>query len=199
VLPLAFTIATLRAQKLLGAWPPGGGRQVERCFYFTQRWLQDREKLLGSQNRQIRWWDEADTGTPTHEVHENSASFLDPSVDPSPRGRLDVMVERFVCGVPRNHLIRPFGAAMEPPFKRMEKRDGIDLSPVVRMRTHHTRTFGFYAGPRIYVAHRVALADDTHADRSLNRKYGQDVLALLRRVSSSDVDLTSDVEYLIGD
>jgi hypothetical protein len=81
----------------------------------------------------------------------------------------------------------------------MEKRGGVDFSPVVEMRTYHTRTFGFYARRRTYVAHRVALANDTHADNSLYKRYGQDVLDLLRRVAASDKDLTSDVEYLIGD
>src|SRR5947209_1963971 len=135
MLPLPFTLPMLVQQRLLRAWSPSGARQMERCFYFTHKWQQARESLLGPQNREVRWWDidgEEETVDPSP-LHPYA--FVEPTMDPSPRGRLDFLVEDFVGGKRRNLLVRPVGAGMNPPFKRMEFRNGIDLSPVVEMRT----------------------------------------------------------------
>ena len=199
VLPLPLTIAILNTQRLLRAWSPSGGRQLERCFYFTQSWRHVRERLAGPQNHLVKWWDEDGHNDDEDQEAMNPKSLVDPSLDPSARGRLDTLVEQFVCGFPRNRLARPMGAGMEPPFKRMEKRRGIDLSPVVEMRTAETRTFGFFVRKDVFVAHRLDLADNTHAERSLYGKYGADVLTLLARMEPSEKDTTSDIENLIGD
>lgn len=81
----------------------------------------------------------------------------------------------------------------------MERRRGADLSSVVEMRTSDTRTFGFFARKNVFVAHRLDLADNTHTDRSLYEKYGNDVLNLLARMEASERDTSSNVEDLIGD
>ena len=172
---------------------------MERCFYFTERWQQARGKFPGSNNRQVRWWDDGDQGDIFDERTAAPEALADPSLDPSIRGRLDVLVETFVRGNPLSRLVRPVGAGMDPPFKRMERRGGVDFSPVVEMRTRDTRTFGFFARKDMFVAHRLDLADNTHSDPSLYEKYGMDVLKFLDRLASSEKDLTSDIEDLIGE
>jgi len=71
--------------------------------------------------------------------------------------------------------------------------------PVVEMRTAATRTFGFFVRQNVFVAHRLDLADATHANPSLYKTYGDDVLKFVVRMSPSEIDGASDVEDLIGD
>jgi hypothetical protein len=81
----------------------------------------------------------------------------------------------------------------------MENRGGVDLTPVVEMRTEHTRTFGFFVRKDVFVAHRLDLSANTHADHSLYEKYGGDVLKLLDRMDPSEKDITTKIDELIGD
>jgi hypothetical protein len=121
--------------------------------------------------------------------------LIDPTIDPSIRGRLDGMIETFVVGWPRAKLIRNTGFGMDPPFQRMRGRH----FPVVEMRTQATRTFGFFVREAVFVAHRLDLADKTHADPILYERYGDDVMKLLDRMEPSEKDIVSDVETLIGE
>ena len=100
MLPLAFTLVNLREQKLLALWPPGGGRLMRRCFYYSLQWREAREGIRGSRDRRVQWWDEddpvQDDDTPGAEGGDDT--LIDPSLDPSPRGHLDGFVETFVLG-----------------------------------------------------------------------------------------------------
>jgi hypothetical protein len=169
----------------------------ERLFYYSEGWASDRLKLPGLEGkRQVRWWTE-DSDTHSDEVQDH----LEPNVEVDPvagvtvRDRLDGLVETFVIGWPRVRLIRKQGFGMDPPFKRMSPPRTV----VVEMRTHDTRTFGFFAGPRKFVALSVDLADNTHTDRTLYETYGDKVLKLLERVDHSDINTSLDIDVLIGD
>ena len=107
---------------------------------------------------------------------------------------LDGLVETFVCGAARAHLVRKIGFGMDPPFRRMRP----PRSAVVEMRTEATRTFGFFVCSGVFVAHQLDLSANTHADESLYDHYGDKVLTLLNRVGDQYKDETSDVEDLIG-
>ena len=171
---------------------------MERCFYYSEPWRSARERVPGPPGRlRVQWWDteEVVEDILEAEVIENPDLLIDPAINPSPRGRLDGLVETFVCGWPRNRLIRKAGFGMDPPFQRMQGR----YSPAVEMRTEATRTFGFFVRKGVFVAHRLDLADNTHADPSLYGQYGDAILALLARLALSEKDETSDVDELIGD
>ena len=75
----------------------------------------------------------------------------------------------------------------------------LPLSSVVEMRTEHTRSFGFFVRPGVFVAHRLDLADNVHADKRLYVEYGNDTMRMLSRIAASDKDEVSDVEYLVGE
>jgi hypothetical protein len=173
---------------------------AKRSFYFSRHWRDARDRLPGLANRKpIRWWDEDDP-TATEPTAPHEAALIDPVLDdavldPSVRGRLDSFVETFVIGWPRARLVRPVGFGMEPPFRRMRA----PRAPVVEMRTAATRSFGFFVRAGVFVAHRLDLADNTHADPTLYARYGDDVLALLARMDPSEQDATTDVEMLTGD
>jgi hypothetical protein len=194
VLPLPLTIDTLVAGRLLLPWRPANGRMMERLFYYSRTWADDRARLPGPPvRRQVRWWNEA--GDDTAEDPAVDGVELDPELGSSIRDRLDGLIETFVVGWPRARLIRKAGFGMEPPFQRMYP----PRAAVVEMRTADTRTFGFFAKLNVFVAHRLDLADNTHADPTLYAKYGDHVRQLLERVSASDKDETTDIEALIGD
>ena len=163
-----------------------------RLFYYTDAWAADRLGLPGPEPRpQVQWWD--DDGE-TEDVEE--LVDIVPTWGQTSREELDGFVETFVIGRSRASLIRKQGFGSEPPFRRMRHpRDA-----VVEMRTINTRTFGFFSKVRIYVAMRVDLTKNTHADNDrLYEVYGDYVLQRLRHVNPSDVDNASDVESLIGD
>lgn len=117
------------------------------------------------------------------------------AMDLSPRGLLDGLVETFVAGLPRSHLVRPQGYGMDPPFQRMRAPHGA----VVEMRTRDTRTFGFFVRKDVFIAMRLEYADETHANPNLYEKHAELVERLLRRMSCSDVDDATPVEALLGE
>jgi hypothetical protein len=188
----------LLREGFLTAWTPRGVRLVKRCFYYSAAWRLAREGLPGLPDRKlVQWWDDHDTIVDEVEqrVTEDQDALINPTLDPSSRGRLDGFVETFVSGRPRRHLIRKIGFGMDPPFQRMRK----PFTAVVEMRTQATRTFGFFVHKDVYVAYRLDTADNTHANRELYQRYGDDVVKLLAKMIPSDKDVTSDVEDLIGD
>jgi hypothetical protein len=163
-----------------------------RLFYYTEAWAADRLKLPGPPDRRpVRWWDD---GTTAEDQPSDSVS-IDSAVGSSIRSRMDGLIETFVIGWTRDRLIRKQGFGMEPPFQRMRP----PRSVVVEMKTAETRTFGFFVRVGVFVAHRVDLSDNTHANCNLYETYGDDVRKIVARMASSDKDETSDVELLIGD
>jgi hypothetical protein len=166
----------------------------ERLFYFTDAWATDRFKLAAPvPRRQVQWWDEGEEAANFDRLAEVD---IDPTHGRTPREQLDGFVETFVIGWPRAKLIRKQGFGSEPPFKRMWP----PRSPVVEMRTVQTRTFGFFSRRGVYVGMRVDLAENTHANKDrLYHEYGDYVMQRLRHIVSSDIDVASDVEDLIGD
>ena len=167
---------------------------VERLFYYTGAWAEDQLKLPApAPRRQIEWWDE-DGEAPNREP--SVKVDIDPTHGNTAQEQLDGFVETFVIGWPRSKLVRRQGFGSEPPFLRMRP----PRLPVVEMRTVQTRTFGFFARRGVYVGMRVDLTQNTHAnDDYLYEEYGNYVMQRLRHIASSDVDIASDVEHLIGD
>lgn len=171
---------------------------MERLFYYSKPWREARERLPGPPDRlRVQWWDDEEVADDKHEMaaDEGADPLIEAALDPSPRGRLDGLVESFVSGWPRNRLIRKQGFGMEPPFERMRK----ERSAIVEMRTNATRTFGFFVRQRVFVAHRLDLTDNLKASPLLYEQYGNDVLKLFDRMERSERDGESDVEDLIGD
>jgi hypothetical protein len=129
-------------------WQPRGGRMAKREFYFSHKWQDGWQRLPRRNLRtRVRWWDDegSDLSSPGDgEPPSDGRELVDSTIDPSIQGRLNGLVETFVCGWPRDKLIRKDGFGMEPPFRRMRP----PFSAVVEMRTEHTRTFGFFAGRR---------------------------------------------------
>jgi hypothetical protein len=198
VLHSVLTIISLREAKLLMPWEPGGEHLAKRNFYFSAKWRDAWQRLPGRPiSKRVQWNDEdAGLSGPNDEPSwPDGSELIDPAIDPSIRGRLSGLIETFVRGWPRSKLIRKDGFGMEPPFKRMRP----PLSSVVEMRTEYTRTFGFFAGPRVFVGHRLDLADVIHANPQLYLDYGADVMRMLARIAESDKDQTSDIEDLIGE
>jgi hypothetical protein len=155
---------------------------MKRGFFYSPLWMAERNKLPGRR--------------PAGAPDENSTADIDlVAIDLSPRGRLDGFVETFVAGYPRAMLVRPQGYGMDPPFHRMRS----PRQAAVEMRTADTRTFGFFVKRGVFVAHRLALADDTHADTALYGIHGDAVLTLMARMSSTDTDERSPVDDLVGD
>lgn len=164
----------------------------ERLFYFTSAWAADRLKLPApAPRRQVQWWDEDEEAANNRPIEVD----IDPNLGRTPREQLDGFIETFVIGWPRAKLIRKQGFGSEPPFRRMWP----PRSSVVEMRTVQTRTFGFFSCKGVYVGMRVDLTENTHANNDrLYNEYGDYVMQRLRHIVSSDVDVVSDVEDLIG-
>ena len=191
-----LTIARLVELRLLRAWVPRGNRLASRCLYYSQNWVAGVNALQGARRGgSIAAWDPATLS----QSDANDASDLPDidliSLDLSVQGRVAGLAEGFVTGEPRKRLVRKEGFGMDPPFRRMRA----PYSAVVEMRTSHTRTFGFFARVAVFVAHRIDLADNTHADPTLYQRHATDVLALMARVHPGDRDEIADIESLIGE
>jgi len=182
VLTLPLTLDIMRENQWVFAWSPSGGRVIKRDFYWSPKWMEVRNGLVGRRSTEIN--------------DNNKVPDVDlAAMDLSERGRLDGFVESYVIGEPRRRLVRPLGYGMEPPFHRMLP----PLQAVVEMCTVHTRTFGFFARKNVFVALRLDRANATHANTELYRFHGSAVKSIMNRLAASDKDETSDVEELIGD
>lgn len=177
---MPLTLLGLLKGGLVSAWKPSGYRLEKRGFYYSPLWMKVRNGLRG-RGLQNRDEPEADVDLGAKDL--------------SPLGLLDGLVETFVAGFPRNHLVRPQGYAMDPPFRRM----WAPHAAVVEMRTRDTRTFGFFVRKDLFVAMRLDLADSVHDHPELYEEHAKMVERLLARMSSSDVDVSSSVDDLIGD
>jgi len=191
-----LTLAILIKEGLLRQWQPTGGRMMMRGFYYSRPWQEARNALPSVlPRRQVKWWDDDAQAEGGNDQAGEAGPDIDlAAMDLSIRGGLDGFVETFVAGWSRVRLIRKQGFGMDPPFKRMHA----PREAVVEMSTEHTRTFGFFVREAVFVAHRLDLAKHTHGDPRLYAQYGDDVLKLLRRMSSTEKDESSDVESLIG-
>ena len=179
---MPLTLDTMCANQWIFAWSPSGGRVIKRDFFWSPKWMEIRNGLVG---RRL-----------TEPNESNNVPDVDlAAMDLSERGRLDGFVESYVIGEPRQRLVRPFGYGMEPPFHRMRP----PVQAVVEMCTLQTRTFEFFARKNVFVALRLDRADITHANTELYRFHGSAVKSIMDRLAVSDKDETSDVEELIGD
>ena len=155
---------------MIVAWETRGDGLPLRCFYYTAQWSKDIRVL-----------------TP-----ERTLKSLTP--DLSLAGRVAGLVDDFVLGRPPAALIRAVGYGMDPPFKRMWP----PRHAVVEMRTEGTRSFGFFAGPDVFVAHRLIAKKDLADQPKLYATIGDEVLTkFIAHVAPTDVDRVSDVTYLI--
>ncbi|MCX7381137.1 MAG: hypothetical protein NT133_06910 [Alphaproteobacteria bacterium] len=108
-------------------------------------------------------------------------------------------MDRYVDGEPLAKLIRPRGFAKCPPFQRMRSPH----DQVVELRTEQTRTFGFFARDRSYVAHRIfpveALKSERKSIASAYRTAAESVLVFWLRtlkLDPAEIDRTTDVNHL---
>ena len=167
-----LTLARLCELGCVTRWNLCGGRLPVRTFYYAENWRAAASKLELTQSRRL-------------------------ARSPSAQGRVLGLVEQFVAGDRRAILVRPNGNGMEPPFKRLKSPHNV----VVTMRTHATRSFGFFAGfdtfVALYLEETKILKVPGHSDRY--REYACKVEAFLRRLSENDIDRTTDVESLITD
>jgi hypothetical protein len=118
---------------------------------------------------------------------------------------VQAFVERFVAGDRKATLITPKGYGIEPPFKRLRRPHQV----VVEMRTNATRSFGFFASRDTYVAMFLVEVSplktrtrgtETTGDREdPYRVVAAKVEKLLCRLSSSEIDRTTNVEDLVSD
>jgi hypothetical protein len=179
---LPLTLPILVANQWVTAWKPSGNRMMKRGFYHSPEWTAARNALTGRLGRIL--------------VEEDAAADIDLiAKDLSPRGRVDGLVEAFVTGEPRSHLVRPHGFGMEPPFRRMR----VPHEGVVEMRTAETRTFGFFVRQDVFVALRLDLADCTHKHPERYVTYAGIVTRVISRMETSDKDETSPIDDLIGE
>jgi hypothetical protein len=86
---------------------------------------------------------------------------------------------------------------MDPVFKRLVPPN----SAVVEMRTERTRTFGFFSRVNTYIA--VCIAETatlkTSGKRDPYEEHAAKVQAVIRRLSATEVDRTTDIEQLVTD
>jgi hypothetical protein len=109
-------------------------------------------------------------------------------------------VDQFVSGTPKAHLVTPKGDGMDPPFQRMTPPDSV----VVEMRTTATRSFGFFAGPNLYVAISLEKTNklktpNRAADREKYREHIDRVRWFSGRLSDADINRTTNIDDLITD
>jgi hypothetical protein len=172
VLTYMLTLHILLQEGLIARWSPVTCEAALRTFYYRPGWIDGVERLDG--------------GTRTGVIRPASA-----------RGRVQGLVERFVCGDPKAQLVRPQGDGMDPVFKRLDPPN----AAVVEMRTAKTRTFGFFARVNTYVAVSIA---ETAVLKQSNKsdpyeEHAKRVQTIIRRLSVTDVDETTHVERLVTD
>lgn len=173
-------------------WEPLARRQPMRIFYYSERWAKGIRVLPGrNPTNLVKWWNDLELAS--DEIPESTIDQVE--LDPSARGRTVSLVEMFVAGQPADNMIRPRGPGMHPIFQRMRAPN----IGVVEMKTELTRTFGFFKGENAFVGHIVDLAETVHNDRRLYDIYGSEVLKVMGRISSSEKDITTDVNTLIRD
>ena len=170
---------TLSFYKDLGRlhlWLSPGTTMPVRYLFTTDRWINEYHGLPGATARR--------------------GLQANPSIQDWVRGFLN----GYVVGDPLPRLIRGAGGgyAMDPPFKRLR----FPHSAIVEMRTEHTRTFGFFASDRSFVADRIVLTDTLKTGRSANdTAYTAIAKSMLdgwmRRLNPTELDQTSDVNKVI--
>lgn len=107
-------------------------------------------------------------------------------------------LNRYVDGLPHPALIRDAGFAMDPPFKRL----WAPRQAIVELRTLHTRTFGFFATDRSFVADRIVLTETVKTGRRANQAAIEAIAdgmltGWMRRLAPTEIDGTSDVEQIL--
>ena len=165
-----LTVANLRGGSVLTEWLATGDRPKERVFLYAQTWLKDLAALPAPQS---------------------AGTALRPVVSMADGVR--ALVSGYVAGEPLPALIRPRGQGMCPVFKRLRPPD----RAIVEMRTRSTRTFGFLATGRVYVAVAVNEADVLkRSDPGYSGPIAR-VKKLLECLAPSEVDEVTDVNQLI--
>jgi hypothetical protein len=173
VLTFMLTLATFERQGWILRWKRSDGGSEIREFLYFGSWLTAVERLPGGLGAGL-------------------------TRQPSPRGRVFGLAERFVAGDPKAHLVAPQGYGMDPPFKRLRRR----YSAVVEMRTAATRSFGFFARPNKYVAVFLDTTENLkhpHGQTDPYQEYGRKVEAILARLSPTEINRITPIDDLITD
>lgn len=165
-----LTLATLIEGGHVSSWDPPGPALTMRLFYTTRFFDRDFNSLP-----------------------EGNGYGFGSRKRPLHRAALEAVINRFTLGDRPAQLIRPRGQGMDPLFKRMRRPHRL----VVEMRTHDTRTFGFFHAPNCFVAHVTVLADDVKGEAHGYARHAKAVEALMAYLRPDQIDGTDDVTILV--